>query len=408
MKFAESKIVKLMSGTAISQIIPIIFIPLLASVYTPIDFGIYAIYTALVTVGAMVVTGRYELALTVSESLEEASGLFTICLTLALSASALIFLVLQTVGKNYYEAFSHINTVLLCLGILSFSINQAAYYWCNRLDLYSTMSIGRVIFSLLLISFQLSFSFFDMNDGLILGQLAAQVASTMFMLNKCKDFYTDKVSFKSSASIARKHSSFPKTLLPAHLINSLSSQIPVFALNYFGGASTVGNYSMSQRIVGSPLQIIGSVFNDVFRGESAKSFRENGNFVRIYISTFKRLTLIGLVVFPTIALLSPILINALFGEEWKLASSYIYILLPMFFLRFICNPLAGTYIILSKSKFDLRWQGVLLFLTAISCLIGLRYNSVMYFLIAYSALYSLMYIINITFSYKYAIKQKST
>ena len=51
-------VVTLMTGTAIAQAIPILISPILTRLYTPNEFGILALYMAVVSVVAIIVTGR--------------------------------------------------------------------------------------------------------------------------------------------------------------------------------------------------------------------------------------------------------------------------------------------------------------------------------------------------------------
>lgn len=58
-----SKVLKLMSGTIFAQIITITISPILTSLYTPAEFGIFAVFFSIVTTLGVVVNGRYELAI---------------------------------------------------------------------------------------------------------------------------------------------------------------------------------------------------------------------------------------------------------------------------------------------------------------------------------------------------------
>ena len=56
-------VLTLMTGTSIAQAIPIAISPILTRIYTPDDFGIFALYMSIASIIAVIATGRYELAM---------------------------------------------------------------------------------------------------------------------------------------------------------------------------------------------------------------------------------------------------------------------------------------------------------------------------------------------------------
>lgn len=56
-------VLTLMTGTTIAQAIPIAISPILTRIYTPEDFGVFALYMAIASIVAVVATGRYEMAI---------------------------------------------------------------------------------------------------------------------------------------------------------------------------------------------------------------------------------------------------------------------------------------------------------------------------------------------------------
>ena len=80
-------VLTLMTGSTLSQAIPIAISPILTRIYTPEDFGLYAVYIAIITILGTIVSGRYELAIMLPKKDEDAINIFalglviTICLT---------------------------------------------------------------------------------------------------------------------------------------------------------------------------------------------------------------------------------------------------------------------------------------------------------------------------------------
>jgi O-antigen/teichoic acid export membrane protein len=53
-------VLTLMTGTTIAQAIPIAISPILTRIYTPEDFGMFALYMSTASLFSVIATGRYE------------------------------------------------------------------------------------------------------------------------------------------------------------------------------------------------------------------------------------------------------------------------------------------------------------------------------------------------------------
>ena len=59
----SKNVLTLMTGTTIAQAIPIAISPILTRIYSPEDFGVFVLYTAIVSLVTAISTGKYELAI---------------------------------------------------------------------------------------------------------------------------------------------------------------------------------------------------------------------------------------------------------------------------------------------------------------------------------------------------------
>ncbi len=65
-------VLTLMTGTTIAQAIPIAISPILTRIYTPEDFGVFALYMSVASLLSTLATGRYELAIMLPKKDEDA------------------------------------------------------------------------------------------------------------------------------------------------------------------------------------------------------------------------------------------------------------------------------------------------------------------------------------------------
>ena len=93
----SQNVLTLMTGSTLSQAIPIAISPILTRIYTPEDFGLYAVYLAIITILGTIVSGRYELAIMLPKKDEDAINIFalglviTICLTVLTTILVITF-----------------------------------------------------------------------------------------------------------------------------------------------------------------------------------------------------------------------------------------------------------------------------------------------------------------------------
>ena len=97
-------VLTLMTGTTIAQAIPIAITPILTRIYTPEDFGVFALFIAIASIFGTIVNGRYELAIMLTRKDEDAINIFALGFIITFVIS-LILLILVLVFNNYFVKF---------------------------------------------------------------------------------------------------------------------------------------------------------------------------------------------------------------------------------------------------------------------------------------------------------------
>ena len=85
-------VLTLMTGTTIAQAIPIAISPILTRIYTPEDFGVFALFLAITGVFSVVASGRYELALMLPRKEEDAINIFALGMMIIVLLTGVLFL----------------------------------------------------------------------------------------------------------------------------------------------------------------------------------------------------------------------------------------------------------------------------------------------------------------------------
>lgn len=403
-------VITLMTGTGLAQAIPVAISPILTRLYSPADFGTFALYMAIVSIASVLVTGRYELAILLPKNDRDALHIVALSMGLSCFISALLLLVVvlfnsqitQLLGAPNLAGWLYWGPVsTLLLGIYT-SLN----YWSNRKGHYRRLSISRVTQTGSSSLTQLGAAYTHNGPaGLVGGQLAGQILGSSLLA--CLIYREDHAQIKTLRlgrllALARKYRDFPRFLIVAHGFNTASGQVPVMLLSTLFSTGTAGYYMLIQRVMGAPMVLVAGALGDVFRQEASQAYIHTGNCRAIYVSTFKRLLALAVVPFTAFFFVAPTLFGWVFGDQWEVAGEYAQILTPMFFLQFITSPLSSIFMIAEKQKIDLAWQ-ICLFILVISAFwIGSHFSSIFASLALFSAVYSFMYAVNGLISYQLA------
>ena len=403
-------VLTLMTGTGLAQAIPIAISPILTRIYSPEEFGVFALYMAIASVLTVIVTGRYELAIILPEDNKDAVNILALSLCLSVVISFLLLLVivfwkeditslLKTPGITPWLYWIPASTLLM-------GVYQSLNYWSNRQAHYSRLAISRVFQSAGTAGSQLGVGLKTATSGgLIGGQILGLFLSTIVLsrlIIKDDKYKLKEIRKKTIIEQAKRYKNFPKFLIFSQLMSAVSGNIAVFLINIWYSVAYAGFFMLSQRVLGAPITFISSAITDVFRQEASVAFAENGECKAIYLKTLKRLSLLSLIPFVTLFFLAPYLFELVFGKEWRISGEFVQILIPMFLLRFIVSPLGVMFAISESVRIDLVWQIMLLVSLFLSFYIGFKVDDFKFGLVLFSGSYSCLYIFGGFLSYNMA------
>lgn len=400
----------LMTGTSIAQAIPIAISPILTRLYSPDEFGLFALYMSIVTLLAVVATGRYEMAVILPRKDTDGANIVILSLLISLFVSILALVIIFSFKEHLIRWIGDDRIAkwlyFAPLSILLTGCYQSFNYWSNRRRHYRRLATSRVIQSGATSFNNLSLGVLGLGSGgLVIGQLAGQGLATFFL---GKQIYSEdkrlfaKVTKLKIIALAKRYRKFPLFDIPSALavnFNLHFSRILFFTIF----ASVVsGYYYLVQRVLNLPLAIIGNAIADVFREEAARSFKERKNARKIFMSTFKKLAFVSLLLSPLYFVIEDLFI-IVFGADWAISGSFAKILFPMLLIRFVANPLSYMFYVAEKQGLNLIYQLILVVAIALSFYIGHSRDS--YYIVVYSisGCYSVFYLFYIYKSYRFSL-----
>lgn len=401
-------------GRAIAQIVPLIITPILTRIYSPQDFGIFAVFIAIVTVSSLISTGRYNLAITLPKEDEEATELLLICLVGVVSFTILSFLILQLFQYSVLNILSlegkNLLIYLIPLGIFIVGSIESVYYWLLRRRDYFFLSRNFIVQTSVINFLKFIFAFIFLGwEGLVLAYILGALLSLIFLAGRFirkSDFAKSVKRLKKGFLIrrAKQYKEFLIFSMPADGINSFAKELPNMLLNSIFGTDIAGFYSLTQRILRIPIAFISSAMTDVFRERASVDSREKGDCREIFLVTLKYLLLFSILPFLAIFIFAPALTPIILGQQWVEVGGYVRVLTPLFFFQFIASPLGATLYINNKQKYFLVWQIALLSTTVTSFylgnLMGNEYTALMFFSISSAIMYMILILLGYKFSKK--------
>jgi len=401
-----------MTGTAIAQAIPIAISPILTRIYTPEDFGIFALYISISGMIAVIATGRYELAIILPKEDCDAMNIVALSIGITFIISFLSLLVIFIFNAQITSLFNN-NEISTWLYFIPFTvlltgIFQSFNFWHNRNKNYKNLSKSRILRSSVTGGTNLTIGALVMGPiGLVLGNLLGQIFSMFYLVHKTyvndKDKFVHEVKVPKIIELARRYKKFPQYDMFASFFNISANQITHIFFNLFFGAATSGYFYLTQKIFGAPILLISASIQDVFREKMMVLHNANGNTRKFFMVTFRKLFLLSLL--PTILIyyFAVDIFVFFFGEQWKPAGEFVQILTPVFFLRFISFPLSFMFYIAEKQHYNVIGQFSLLVLTLLSFLIG-RHYSATFTVELLSIILSIYYLAYLYLSFKFTSK----
>ncbi len=383
----------MMTGTGISQAIPILAIPVLTRLYAPGEIGVLATFIALFSIISVVAGGRYEFGIIMPESDRKGRQLLYLSAALSVAAGLAMAVLVVLFGSHFVSAINSPALEpwlwLLPIAITAQGLFMAFSFGLNRNKQYRSIAIGNVTHTGSTAAIQIAGGMASWGiGGLVLGKVAGVALSALWLITslfrKAPGFLI-RESAGDISKTAREFSNYPKFNAPHALITSISSNMPVILfITYFSDA-IAGFYAMAFRACYAPVQIVSAAVGQVFGKRLADKKHERAN-VRAYVIRFLwTMAGIGVLPFGVLFLAGPLVFGFILGAEWAVTGDYVRILTPYVYLLFMTQPLSYIPLLYEKQKKALSIYLFSLALRLAAIFAGIWLNSFMVSLALYSA-----------------------
>lgn len=355
-------VLTLMTGTTIAQAIPIAISPILTRIYTPEEFGVFSLYISIISLLAMIATGRYEIAIVLPKKDSEAIDLMKLCVVINLSLLVVI-LTLVLFFRSQISSLLNVGEISFWLYFVPISfffmgIFQVFNYWNIRKNDFKILSKNKIIqtSSNGLTSLSIGYSGLGIN-GLVLANILAQIIATSLLIKFfLKKHKKEMLVFNGVRmfALSKRYIKMPLLNMPNAFIDVLrTSGINILISNFFS-TSILGFFSLAFRMVQMPMALIGGALTQVLYSKMSKG--EIKDLPRLLYKTIISCALIGFLPFCILYFYSVEIFSFVFGETWKVTGEIVVVLVPWLYLNFITMPISNVFIVLNKQEIMLYFS----------------------------------------------------
>lgn len=356
-------ILTLMTGTAIAQAIPIAISPILTRIYAPEDFGVFALFVAIISILGNIANAKYELAIMLPKKDEDAINIFALgfIITCMITFASLILVI---VFNEYFTNFLGNEAIRIWLYFVPIALFFTGMfnilnYFNNRRKNYKDLRNAIILKSIVLSIVQIIVGFVKSGaSGLISGQILSNMFANMKLArNILKDkILVSKIRKEKIIALAKRYKNFPKYNLPSSFADTFSQQLPFFFITKFFSLSINGYFSFAQKIISLPSSFIAKSISQVFFQKISENRNRRIRNLYILKKTIIKLFIIILPISTILFLFAPTIFTVAFGKEWIKAGEIAKYLSVSLIIIFISSTLSVTLIVYEKLKILAIWQ----------------------------------------------------
>jgi O-antigen/teichoic acid export membrane protein len=360
----------LLAGGVLAQALPLLLGPLLTRLYTPEDWGRFALFASVAGSLVVVACARYEYALPMATDEGEARDLMALCLVLLLCVTLLSVGVAIALSRWWRLPLAH------WLPVAAGGAVQWLTLWATRAQRFRSLAAGRATqFGGAALVQAASGVAQSGAAGLISGPMVASVAALAWLRHPAPAGGWAglwRVPRARIIQVAHKHRSFPLFNTPHTFVNALSDTLAIGLLVTATGEVSAGFWGLCMRYLKAPATLVGSALSQALYpklvgtppGEARATVR-------------RAMAALALIALPLVLLLlfaGPALFAFAFGERWRDAGELARALAPYIGVHFVASPLAVVTMAWNAQSWALRLAlvGQAMFLSALAA--GLQWG----------------------------------
>lgn len=384
----------LAGGTALSQFVSFVTIPIVAKLFGPESYGVQSLFMATVSIMLAALSFSLHQAMVLPESDQVSIDLGFLSVALGGGGIVVVWCASAVLGDTF---FSHMRIAELkqifgltlwavFFGLLANVVGQ----WLIRKSQYGLIArVGVLVALATAVSKIIVGMFFPTAEALIAVNVLTGGLSTILLLRGYKsDLGMTKglcIEFKRVVSTLKAHIDFVCVRTPQNLISVMSANVAIFVMVDLCSSAEVGNYSIAMTLLSVPGAIVAGSVVQVFYPRFNDAYRNGLAFDEMLRRTLKGLFGVGVLLYGVAAIASPFFFLYIFGDGWGLAAEYVKWLSIGAFFSFVARPCVNVLAVMRRQSLSLVYEvGSLLFKVFLMYFLQYMYKDGVYVVIGFS------------------------
>lgn len=354
---------QLVIGTVAGQVLVILSAPLLTRLYTPEEFGVLAVYVAILAFVASVSTLQYDIAVPLPRTDRSSTTILTLSLIASLIITAICAVAVAIYG---HLLMKWTNTPSLApylwalpLGVLVGGAHRTFTYWGLRKTAFGLIARTRLQQGGFMATTQVLFGYLHWGVfGLIAGHVIGLSAGLFSLIRfwAQEGFMTlRRVTVVRLRKMAIRYKDLPVYSTSGALVNTIGQQLPLLLFAGVYSPTIAGLYLLGQRVANAPVSLFAEAIGKVFFVSAVEAQRDNG-LPDLVLKVFEALLKICLAPLILLAIVAPELFAIVFGPVWSEAGRYLQIMITWIAASFVFIPLLTLCTVLYRIKADMYFQ----------------------------------------------------
>ena len=352
----------LVLGTGLAQVIVVATSPILTRLYSPSDYGIFAVAMAIVSVLITITCLRYDHALPLPEDDLAAANVLILSVLINGAMSLAAGVVLWLVAPWVFPRLGALALVpyvwVIPLAQFGGGLASILANWSVRTKMFSHIAAMRVTQAISLVLIQMGLGVAGAGPGgLLIGDAAGRVAGSSRLARVAWRTHGStfrRVSLRGAKAMASRYRRFPIFSTGSALLATFAAQFPVLIMVAAYGPEAGGIFALATRMTAIPLTLVANSVGQVFMAESAIIARNDQAALRpLLVRTTRNLARAAIGPAALVMLLAIPLTGVIFGAEWDQLGLMVAILVPSYYLEFVVGATGGVLFVLERQDLHL-------------------------------------------------------
>ncbi|MCA4898760.1 MAG: lipopolysaccharide biosynthesis protein [Bacteroidota bacterium] len=374
------------SGNMIAQLIGFLMTPIIARLYGPSMYGVFALLMSVVTNLAPVSTLQFPAGFVAAQDDSEFAKLLRVTWITLITFTVLLACILAVASEPILRFFniSDLSYYLVWIPVyvLVMGVDYIFAGWNIRVKQFKRGASAKIVSLLTSKATAIAWAIFLTPSalGLIASNFLTYPIESISKLSRevrTAFFQFSKFSRQELGVVVTKYKSYPLFVTPGVFVANISNFLPIFYISYAFDRSMVGNYALANGLVSVPLWLVIHSSVTVFTQKAAETLQQARSEVApISLTLYRKLFLVFTPLMFLAALASKFIFLVVFGDLWQQAGEFSSYLCVAALVHIVYSPLSVLFRLTDNEHINLSLNIFSLLLKGLGLWLGAKFGGV--------------------------------